>query len=227
MAWGLNRAVWVTGRGPRWAETPVFEHALHLDIALLVWVQETLGPGARGVMEVLSDLKWSLPILLLVVLGLWTRGGRAGRAAVVGALALVLVSDQLSSSVLKPAFGRARPSGHGLSFPSSHATNVFAQAAFWGRLYPRTLGALVALAVAVGVSRIYLNKHFPSDVLGGAVIGATVGWVWADLFRKRYAQWWTSIRARWRGERDLFEGSEGASAGSVADADTQKQNELD
>ena len=110
----------------------MFEHALHLDIALLVWVQETLGPGARGVMEVLSDLKWSLPILLLVVLGLWTRGGRAGRAAVVGALALVLVSDQLSSSVLKPAFGRARPSGHGLSFPSSHATNVFAQAAFWG-----------------------------------------------------------------------------------------------
>ena len=58
------------------------------------------------------------------------------------------------------------------SFPSDHATLVFALA-FSLLMSPlRRLGlALAVLGVGVGWGRIYLGAHYPGDILGGAVLG--------------------------------------------------------
>jgi undecaprenyl-diphosphatase len=57
------------------------------------------------------------------------------------------------------------------SFPSDHATGAFALAVgVW--LYDRTIGSiLLAAAVIVGFSRVYVGTHYPGDVVGGALIG--------------------------------------------------------
>lgn len=57
------------------------------------------------------------------------------------------------------------------SFPSGHTTTAFALAAAISYLWPRykTLGWL--FAVSVGISRIAITAHYPSDVIGGAVVG--------------------------------------------------------
>jgi len=71
------------------------------------------------------------------------------------------------------------------SFPSGHATTIFAAAFAWAAFLPKARWALYAVAVAVAISRVYLGVHFPLDVLYGAVLGAVTGIGSARLFRDR------------------------------------------
>lgn len=71
------------------------------------------------------------------------------------------------------AMAVARPHGH--SFPSGHtASGVAAAYALW--LQNRKLGApALVLAAFIAFTRLYLYVHFPTDVLGGAVLGIALG----------------------------------------------------
>jgi undecaprenyl-diphosphatase len=61
----------------------------------------------------------------------------------------------------------------GLSYPSAHAATSFAAARMLSPVLP---GApLYALAVSLGLSRLYLGLHYPSDIVAGAVLGAAAG----------------------------------------------------
>ncbi len=64
-----------------------------------------------------------------------------------------------------------------LSFPSAHATASFACATAMTRIDPAA-AVLFALAVLIAAGRPYLGMHYPSDVLGGALLGAGLGLAW-------------------------------------------------
>lgn len=102
----------------------------------------------------------------------WARAG----AAVLGAHAATVV--------VKRVLRRARPDGAGvvvraltpgrLSFPSSHAASSTAAALAYGHLLglPR---APAVVAPAMGLSRLVLGLHFPTDVAVGTAVGALAG----------------------------------------------------
>jgi len=120
---------------------------------------------------------------------------------------LVLLLASLSNVVLKRVIHRARPSlehlvaVNTLSYPSGHAMSAMAFYGFLVFLCVRykmphwiryiLVGILVALILSVGVSRIYLGVHYPSDVAAGFIGGLI--WVTLcavlfslfDLLRKR------------------------------------------
>ena len=108
-----------------------------------------------------------------------TAGSRAALAAV--GLAALLVT------VLKATFDRARPPlanpaldvvgslPASASFPSGHAATAFAAAVAVGMIHPRLRRPLLALAVLVAVSRVYLGVHYATDVIVGSAIGALLG----------------------------------------------------
>lgn len=63
------------------------------------------------------------------------------------------------------------------SFPSGHTTVAFLLAILLSRYYPKYTGVFYSVAVLVGLSRIYLGVHYLSDVVGGAVLGLAIGWL--------------------------------------------------
>ena len=82
------------------------------------------------------------------------------------------------------------------SMPSSHTLFAAALAAFLAFAYPRLRGLVVVLVVIVGVARVVLRSHYPSDVL----VGGAVGWLAGTLgirqvYRWRLLRWGDAIAA--------------------------------
>ncbi len=120
--------------------------------------------------------------ILMIAAGGWLLWKQRVRAALVMIIFPSLAGA--TSSILKQIFARARPeivphldTFSNLSFPSGHATNATAILLLCALLLPgrnRGLWLTVALigAAAVGLSRLLLGVHWPSDVVAGWLWGA-------------------------------------------------------
>jgi undecaprenyl-diphosphatase len=133
-------------------------------------------------------------IAYVILLGIsWTKGGKRGKIAVIGVILLIIVSDQTGYRLLKELFARPRPCDiltdvitpvgctGTYSFPSNHALNNFAAAFFFYKLFPKLKWVLFITAGLVAISRVYLGLHYPSDIIGGALIGIVFGYIFSKL----------------------------------------------
>lgn len=175
-------------------------HIWDLD-AVLALQHLRWGP-LTAVMQVASA--WWFKSLVLIGVGLaadLAGRDRLPRAAVTGLAAYVTAS--VAAHALKDLVDRPRPPladarvlvetplPSSSSMPSAHAATAFAVAVAVGTLHPRLRVALLAAATLVGVSRVYLGVHFPTDVLAGAALGVAAGLAWGSVARRVSTPTWT------------------------------------
>ena len=188
-------------------DTRAFDEFLLLGLRSAADPSDPLGP--RWLEETMRDFTalggtGVLSAVTLAVVGFLSLTGKRNAAAAVG---VAVVGGLLLSQALKWGFARPRPGlvPHGQyvytqSFPSGHAMLSAVVYLTLGALLARTqarrrvklylLAVAGFLTVLVGVSRVYLGVHWPTDVLAGWTVGA--GWAllcWlATLWLQRRGQ---------------------------------------
>ncbi len=158
-------------------------------------------PWLDPVMQFFSNIPVWIPLYAFIVfLFFYKRPWRIGVVALCCVGLTFLFTDQISASLIKEWVARVRPShveawrdiihlleGEGglYGFVSSHAANVFGLACFSSLVIRRKWLTifLYVWAALVSYSRIYVGKHFPADVLCGALLGWLTGWLMYKLYR--------------------------------------------
>jgi membrane-associated phospholipid phosphatase len=116
---------------------------------------------------------------------------------VFAAVALAGIIANLSKSII----GRARPkhfdetgslsfdfwSGDSswASFPSGHATTAMALGVALALLFPRLRWVFLCLCFWIAVSRLFVEAHYPSDVIAGGMLGSVMAWLMARALARR------------------------------------------
>ena len=166
----------------------MLEFLIALDVKLMYFFNVSLAnPVTNFIMPIITH-EWFVRIFLLsCALAALIFGGKYGRITFVILILTVILTDQISSQLIKPIVGRLRPcktleglnvlvncSG-GKSFPSSHAANAFGQAAIWLWRYPKFKWFFIIAAILISFSRVFVGVHYPFDILTGAAVGITCG----------------------------------------------------
>ncbi len=172
-----------------------FNAPLPGDETLAAWLQNWQSPFVDVLMRIASFLGDTWPATFTVaffVLILFFRGHRLGALFVAALPALAALFNYLIKNLVDRPRPGADVAGGGLSFPSGHTTYAVVFFGLVALLAPRfirtqmlahlTQAVLVLLIVAIGVSRIYLVSHWPSDVLGSFTFGGLMLLAAATLY---------------------------------------------
>lgn len=175
------------------------EFIQQLDEQALVWIAEHL---RCALLDPFMKLYTQLGNtgMLFIVLGLVMLCFQRTRRAGASALCAMLIGLIVVNFTIKPLAARERPwvvmegfvnlvpEDDPNSFPSGHTNAAFAFALAVCMSAPERWMKIVAVCAAavMGLSRLYVGVHFPSDVLAGAVIGSLCGLLGAWVVKKAW-----------------------------------------
>lgn len=162
-----------------------FEQVFPIDTTILEAVHQLESTAMNWIMvgiTRLGDPFLTVPAVFIIFALLWVRKHRIEAEF----FALNCFGGAVLSTCLKIFFGKTRPALWGspivettFSYPSGHALGSVVLYGFLayliGRRAPKYRGwiyvSAIALCLAIGFSRLYLGVHWPSDLLGGYIIG--------------------------------------------------------
>ncbi|MFN5911153.1 MAG: phosphatase PAP2 family protein [Bacteroidota bacterium] len=181
----------------------MIEYFEEIDRNIVLTVNAWHSPAMDEFMWWISQRIIWIPFYLLLLYLAWRRLERKSFLVfLLCAIFTVVLADLISVQLFKEVFMRYRPSHHALltdhlhfyrlpngdfykggqyGFISSHAANFFSLSIFVGfslrKYYQRLIFVLLGIAVLVSFSRLYQGVHYVTDLLGGAVVGALIGFL--------------------------------------------------
>lgn len=160
-------------------------------------------PPLDGIIKGLRNAYTWIPLYAFILYWIFRHGKNFALPFILTSILTFAITDYTSASILKPALSRIRPCydpellgiirgivgcGGQFSFPSSHASNHFGLAAFWFYSIYLIKGSkwhwLWVWAIVIGYAQVYVGKHYPIDIIGGAMFGYVVGTLCAIVFER-------------------------------------------
>jgi undecaprenyl-diphosphatase len=188
-----------------------------LDSSVAEWGDRHATAWTHDALTLVTYLGETVTVVAVAIVVAGVEIARTRNRWVVPFLVAVILGDKLLTEAIKQIVDRARPTIEavaatlGPSFPSGHTSTAAASwAAFalvagrwWGRrAWPALAGFAVGIAVAVAASRVLLDVHWLTDVLGGLALG----WAWfaacAIAFGGRLLSFGAAAQAAGRGEAE-------------------------
>lgn len=187
----------------------MLDHLARIDRDLFLAVNGWRSVALDAVLAPASNLWLWFPLYLFFLFLIQQRTGWRGLLIAVPVIAaMVFMTDTGSVLFFKETVQRLRPChaadlrglvhliddhcGGKYGFVSSHAANHFGIAAFMaGVLHGRPRWGtwlLLAWAMLIGYSRIYLGQHYPGDVIAGGIYGAAIGALFFLIFRALFVR---------------------------------------
>ena len=163
----------------------MLETLLNLDSSILLWIQNHCRADWLDPIVALYTQLGNVGICWIVITFVLLARKKTRSLGLVSGIAL-LFGLLFTNLLIKPLVARDRPwvaladylpllySSDPYSFPSGHTTAAFAASLSWLRLAPGNRWSYLSLCAAVlmGLSRLYVGVHYPSDVLAGVLAGA-------------------------------------------------------
>ncbi len=178
------------------------------ETALIQWMQSFEHPIVSAVWTFFTMVGEVAPVLLVMSILYWSVDKHLGKKVIFALLISLLISNPIKSVVRRrrpyldhegincrrrvSSYGEEDDVAHqGYSFPSSHTTLVTSAGLTIGFSQKNKVirTVLVILPVFVGLSRLYMGVHYPTDVLMGLAVGAA-GFLLADLMEKHIKREW-------------------------------------
>lgn len=175
----------------------MYELLHSIDLSMFGFLHDVSGQSAWADTVIIFLGEYLAYVVLLAVLVAALRSYRAGKmgealtyatAVVSGLVARVVVAGGIRYFYHRPRPFAALNLPHLLtetsySFPSGHAIFFFALAAGVFSTNKRFGAWLYVVAILIGLGRIAAGVHYPSDILGGAILGILIGYVGGWLYR--------------------------------------------
>ena len=160
------------------------------------------------VLQLTQTISW-IPLYVLLLYQIYRIDPKNTTWILGGVMLTILLSDQVTSGLMKPYFERLRPChdqrwdgmlhlygrcGGLYGFVSSHAANTFGLATFLTLKLGKKQKAIAWLflyALLVSYTRIYLGVHYPLDVFFGAVVGvlaAVFSWLCVVVLKRKFVR---------------------------------------
>ncbi len=172
----------------------MLEFLQEIDRNLLLKINSWHSPWLDSIMATLTNgLIW-LPFFLLIIGFMIYKFRWQSIFILVFTGMVIFLADRISAGFIKPWVGRIRPShepelafllhfvngykGGLYSFVSSHAANAFGIATFLWLVLRKQITWIWVMFIWATIfcyTRIYLGVHYPSDILGGALVGIIIG----------------------------------------------------
>ncbi len=140
--------------------------------------RDTMINGSRWISRSADGHLYAVALLLAVALSQWS---------LVQVLLLGFIIERVVYFILKNCLKRRRPQqaipsftsvvqpSDQFSFPSGHTSAAFFVLSVSAIFFPILFNVLLIWAVGVGMSRVVLGVHFPTDIMAGAILGYGVG----------------------------------------------------